>query len=99
MNELGATRSQLLERCQTAVAPTANSNRRDDDQVMLCLAIEKIPLGGPSEEEVWARFGFGLMSFWHRICYLLTCEQRLQLHPDTITELQDQAMRQFNPPR
>lgn len=100
MNELGTARPQLTEfRSRTTIAPSANCNRWADDQVMLNLAIEKTPLGGPKEEDVWALFGFGLMSFWHRICYLLTCEQRLQLHPDMITELRDQAMRQFNPPR
>lgn len=68
---------------------------------MLALAIEWIPpRGGPKEEDIRARFGFGPpMPFWHRICYLLTRPNWLQLlNTATITELQAQAMTQFNPP-
>ncbi|ABG99142.1 hypothetical protein RHA1_ro08095 (plasmid) [Rhodococcus jostii RHA1] len=101
MSEPGTARPLLPERwSRTTVTLPANRNRPDDDQAMLALAIEWIPRGGPKEEDIRARFGFGPMPFWHRICYLLTRPNWLQLlNTATITELQAQAMTQFNPPR
>ncbi|MDF3306771.1 DUF3263 domain-containing protein [Rhodococcus sp. T2V] len=101
MSEPGIARHPLAERrSRTIVTQSANGNLPDDDQAMLALAVEWIPLGGPKEDDIWARFGFGPMPFWHRICYLLTRPKWLQLlNATTITELQDQAMTQFNPPR
>ncbi|RZL79438.1 MAG: DUF3263 domain-containing protein [Rhodococcus sp. (in: high G+C Gram-positive bacteria)] len=101
MSELGIARPQRPERrSRTTIALPTNRNLPDDDQAMLALAVEWIPLGGPKEEDIWARFGFGAMPFWHRICYLLTRPKWLQLlNTATVAELQAQAMAQFNPPR
>ncbi|MDV6286618.1 DUF3263 domain-containing protein [Rhodococcus jostii] len=101
MSEPGIARPLLPERWSRAtVTQSANRNLPDDDQAMVALAVEWIPLGGPKEEDIRARFGFGPMPFWHRICYLLTRPKWLKLlNAATITELQAQAMTQFNPPR
>ena len=101
MSELAMTRPRLPERpSRTTVSCSSSRTLPDVDQAMLAFAAEKIPVGGPKEEDIWALFGFGPMPFWHRICYLLTRDRWLQLlSTATITELQAQAMTQFNPPR
>ena len=101
MSEPGIARPPLPERrSRNTVILPANRNLPGDDQAMLALAVEWIPRGGPKEDDIWARFGFGPMPFWHRICYLLARPNWLQLlNTDTITELQDQAMTHFNLPR
>src|SRR6476661_275795 len=101
MSEPGIAKPLRPEcRSRTTVTQSANGNLPDDDRAMVALAIEWIPRGGPKEEDIWARFGFGPMPFWHRICYLLTRPNWLKLlNTATVTELQAQTMAQFNPPR
>ncbi|TQC38332.1 DUF3263 domain-containing protein [Rhodococcus sp. WS4] len=98
-SEPGIARPPLPEHRSQATTLPADQNLPDDDQAMLVLAVEWIPRGGPNEEAIRARFGFGPMPFWHRICYLLTRPKWLHLlNTATIADLQAQAMTQFNTP-
>ena len=79
---------------------TYTSSRRvhpDEDQLMLDLAVEWLPFGGPKEQEIWVRFGVRPTHFWHRLCYLLTLRETVSILDDTvITKLKSQAATQFN---
>lgn len=74
--------------------------RPDEDRMMLDLAVEWLPFGGPNDDDIWVRFGIGPMQFWHRLCYLLTLPKMLRLlDAAVVSALKAQAMTQFNPPR
>ena len=83
-----------------ATARSSRSTRPDEDQMLVALAVEWLPYGGPPAEHIWERFGINTEHYWHRLCYLLTLRRWLRLlDATTVARIRAQAMPQFNPPR
>ncbi len=88
--------------CLQQATPTrsSRSTRPDEDQLLVALAVEWLPYGGPPADQIWERFGISAEHYWHRLCYLLTLRRWLRLlDAPTIARIRTHAMAQFNPSR
>ncbi|RZL79434.1 MAG: hypothetical protein EOP32_19460 [Rhodococcus sp. (in: high G+C Gram-positive bacteria)] len=78
--------------------PPGVSISRDDDHLLVDLAVTWLPYGEPPPEEIWIRFGLNPDQYWSRLCYLLALGSwRRHLGMETGEQIRTLALAHFHP--
>ncbi|TQC45424.1 hypothetical protein EEB14_31720 [Rhodococcus sp. WS4] len=78
--------------------PPGVSIFRDDDHMLVGLAVTWLPYGGPPPEEIWLRFGLKPDQYWSRLCHLLALNSwRRRLGRETVEQIRTLALAHFHP--
>ncbi|TQC45393.1 hypothetical protein EEB14_31855 [Rhodococcus sp. WS4] len=72
---------------------------RDEDSLLVTLAVEWLSFRGPTAEVIWMRFGIHPHQFWHRLTHLLTRRRwHRVLDPGIRAALQNEARTFYSQP-
>lgn len=92
-----------LESATNGMHPSRSSQMtsprsRIEDDLVVNLAVEWLPYGGPPVEEIWVRFGLKGHKYWNRVLALVTVKARRgPLSSETVKQIQALALSRLHP--